>query len=149
MKTSKIILALSLALIFAIGITALHAQGILATKKPIENKANYVTYVVRVVGAGTVQNHGAEYLVMMTDETGREVAPSQAYRPGISDYTFTEGGTVRGTRVARMVRMPVGPKSYGIRPNSRTGVFYGGTSYLFMLIAIPAETDGGTGSETR
>ena len=148
MKTLKIMFALSLVLIFTSGISTLYAQGNLTTKKPVENKASRVTYVVRVVGAGTVQNHGAEYLVMMTDETGREVAPPQAYKPGVSDYTFTEGGTIRGTRVARMVKMPIGPKSYGIRPNARTGVFYGGTSYLFMIIAIPAETDSGT-SETR
>ncbi|MEI7897483.1 MAG: hypothetical protein WCJ26_10645 [bacterium] len=144
MKTTKIISALSLALILFAGVTSAFAQVNIKNGSPGENKAAKIAYVVRVENMLYLQNTGSGFLINLTDETGRQIAPSQYFRPGVQDYTFLEGGTVRGTRVASMVKLPIGPKSMVIVPCSRTGIFYGGTSYLFVIKPIPVATDGAT-----
>jgi hypothetical protein len=129
MKTTKIIFALGLALLFAIGFNNLYAQ-----------KAAKVAYVVRIENMNYLLRTGGHYLVMMTDENGSLVAPTQTVRKGVTDYTFIEGGTVRGTRVAKVMQLPIGPKSFNIPSCSKTGIFYGGASYLFIIHPVPAET---------
>ena len=140
MKTTKLIFALSVALIFATGINTMYAGQPSKKDIPVEKKARMVTYVVRIQNINYIENNGLHFLVMMTDETGNQVAPSQTFRPGISDYTFFEGGTVRGTRIAKIMRLPIGPHSFDIPSDAKTGIFYGGMSYLFIIKPIPAET---------
>ncbi len=140
MKTSKIIFALSFALVFATGFNAMAGQPNTITGKPLENKANGVTYLVRVENANFIMSFGFNYLIMITDETSRRVAPAQPFRPGVSDYRFVEGGTVRGTRVASMVRIPFSPLNPVIPPTAMTGIFYGGSSYLLVIHPFAAGT---------
>ena len=84
---------------------------------------------------------------MITDENGRQIGNPQSFRPGLTDYTFLETGTVRGTRVARLVKFPLEASSYDIPPCSQTGVFKGGSTYIFKINAIPVATD--TGSDNH
>lgn len=140
MKTTKIIFALTLALIFANGFNSANAHRNLKTNIPEERKANKVAYVVRVQSSNYVKNFGTHFLIMMTDETGALVAPSQTFISGVSDYTFYENGTVRGTRIAKMMKLPIGMESFNIPANSKSGIFYGGASYLFIIQPIPAES---------
>jgi hypothetical protein len=144
MKTTKLIFALTLAVIFSLGITNMFAQRNLRTDIPVERKARMVKYVVRIANAEVVKNLNAHYLIVMTDEAGNLVAPSQTFRPGVSDYTFFEGGTVRGTRTAKMMRIPVSPNSMPVPSASQTGIFYGGGSYLFIINPFPATIDAGS-----
>ncbi len=83
--------------------------------------------------------------VMVTDEHGKQVAPVQAFRPGISVYYFNEPGPVIGTRVASMICNPIGPASlpFYCAPDSRTGKFVNGGTYIFNLTPTtkPPTTD--------
>ena len=143
MKTTKFIIAFSLALIFSAGFNALYAGQHAKKDVPSDTKAAMVAYVVRINNLNYLGENGNRFLIMMTDETGRLIAPAQTFQPGVSDYTFFEGGTVRGTRVAKMMKLPIGPKSFYIPPTSHSGVFYGGACYLFIINPITAESDAG------
>jgi hypothetical protein len=142
MKTTKLMLALSFALIIVSGYSSMSAPKFPASGIPVENKAKWVTYVVKIENESNL-NAAAQYLVMMTDESGHQVATAQLYHPGISDYTFKEAGTVRGTRVARLVKLPGKLNSMGIQPSSQTGVFYSGGTYMFIIRVMSAEIEGG------
>jgi hypothetical protein len=144
MKTTKLIFALSLALILNAGYNNMYAQQKSNNDVPEEVKARKVAYVVRIENIGKSVNLQTHYLVMMTDETGRRIAPAQTYRPGVWDYTFFENGSVRGTRVARMVQMPHVPNSPEFIPDSKTGIFYGGACYLFTIKPVFTTGDSGT-----
>ncbi|MCX6304008.1 MAG: hypothetical protein NT040_03480 [Bacteroidetes bacterium] len=141
MKTAKLIFALSFALIFFAGMSTSFAGKNQRSDIPVDRKARMVAYVVRIENLNYIANHGSHFLVMMTDEAGNLVAPAQTFRPGVSDYTFFEGGTVRGTRIAKLMRLPIGPKSFDIPATSKTGIFYGGASYLFIIRPVPAASD--------
>jgi hypothetical protein len=141
MKTTKLMLVLSLALIFATGYSNSGIPATTIKKFPVENKAKMVTYLVRVENTGYLQSTG-QYMIVMTDGAGSQVAPAQAYHHGITDYKFTEGGTVRGTRVARMIKVPGRLNSLAIPPTVQSGVFYGGGTYLFIIRPTAAENDG-------
>jgi hypothetical protein len=144
MKTMKSIFAISLALIFSLGISnVIVAHELKTNDQPHEVAAKMVNYVVRVENAGAIKNIGRNFLILMTDANGRLVAPAQTFRTGVSDYNFFEGGTVRGTRVARMIQVPLASHSFMVMPVSKTGIFYGGCSYLFILKPIPVEQDAG------
>ena len=143
MKTTKLIFALSLALIFAMGSINMHAMKISKKDLPIE-KARMIAYIVRIENMNYVDQSGNHFLVMMTDEHGRLVAPAQTFNAGKSEYTFLEGGTIRGTRVARVMRLPIAPHSPEFPPTAKTGIFYGGASYLFIIKPIPVSGDAGT-----
>jgi len=142
MKTTKLILALGFALIFVTGFSSMSAPKYPTNAIPVENKAKWVTYVVRIENASYL-NAAAQYLVVMTDESGHQVVPAQLYQPGISDYTFKEAGTVRGTRVARLVKLPGKLNSLTVPPASQTGVFYSGGSYMFIIRPDAAEIENG------
>ena len=73
--------------------------------------------------------------VAMTDERGMLVAPVQALHPGLSNYTFNEFGPVRGTRTASLIINPLGMSDFTIycAPESETGIFKNGATYLFDL----------------
>ena len=132
MKTSKYILAVSLALIFVSGYANMTVPGNAGRDLSVAAMAAGVTYVVQIENSSYLPA-GAQYLVIMTDEFGRQVAPAKVFHQGVTNYTFSEGGTVRGTRVARMVMLPAKLNSLGIPPTSQTGVFYPGYGYLFVI----------------
>jgi hypothetical protein len=144
MKTMKSIFAISLALIFSLGIgNMIVAHELKTNDQPHEAVAKMVNYVVRVENANYMLNLGRNFLILMTDENGTQVASPQRFRRGVSDYNFYEPGTVRGTRIARMIQVPLASHSFLVMPVSRTGIFYGGCSYLFILKPITAESDAG------
>jgi hypothetical protein len=71
----------------------------------------------------------------MTDERGMLVAPVQALHPGFSTYTFNEFGPVRGTRTASLIinHLPISDFTIYCAPESETGIFKNGVTYLFDL----------------
>ena len=140
MKTAKFIFALSLALIFVAGFNTVNARD-KSKASPAAISARAVTYNVKVACTNFYPLHLSQYEVVMTDANGLQIGESQTYHPGISNYYFTEPGPVHGTRVARMVQMPLGPKSFNIRPCVKTGIFNGGATYIFVIVPLPAETD--------
>jgi hypothetical protein len=82
--------------------------------------------------------------VAMTDERGILVAPVQAVHPGLSTYDFNESGPARGTRTASLIYSPVGTSNFTIfcAPESQTGLFKNGVTYLFdlyvkLLVPVP------------
>ena len=139
MKTTKIISALSLVLIFAAA-NSLFVRG--NTKSIPEDRLKVITYVVKVDNINLISDN-RHYLIIMTDGAGRQISSSQTFRPGLSSYIFKELGNVRGTRVAMMVQEPSAPGSAAISSSSKTGTFFGGQTYLFRLGANPEAIDAG------
>ncbi|HNY01264.1 MAG TPA: hypothetical protein PKG48_01690 [Bacteroidales bacterium] len=135
MKTTKTMFALSLALMFFAGTAILNAQIPLKKVFPSEPKAKpkMVCYTVRIDPANLVLTGENHFLIMMTDQNGRSVAPARNFVAGTLDYTFYEPGPVRGTRVARMVKLPFSAGSGAIPPTSKSGYFYPETCYLFEI----------------
>jgi len=129
MKTTKIISALSLVLVFA-------ANSVFANRindPGSENRQKLITYEVKVNFAANFPGANAHYLVAITDGTGRKVVPAQPYHPGVSTYTFKEAGNFKGTRIAVMVPYPAGPTGWIIEPSVKNGMFIGGTTCQFEL----------------
>jgi hypothetical protein len=141
MKTTKFILALSLALIFAAGADTVLALQKSSSMNPAAISSRAIIYRVKVACTNFYPLHLSQYEVVITDETGKQIGESQTYHPGITDYVFTEPGDVRGIRIARMVQIPLGPKSINIRPCVKSGLFLGGATYVFVIIPLPWETD--------
>ena len=138
MKTTKIISALSLVLVFAAN--SLFANRIGDPGTP--DKLKLVTYEVKVNFAANFPGANARYLVVITDGTGRKVVPAQAFHTGVSKYTFKEAGTIKGTRVAIMVPLNVKPNGWVIPPSVKKGIFVGGSTYRFELTPESYETAG-------
>jgi hypothetical protein len=136
MKTTKFFSVISLALI-SLGINTSTANN-LPTDNPKDLRAASVSYEVFVHLAGD-NNICNVYLVQVTDETGRLVAPVKRYVPGVTKYTFNEPGLVRGrVRIAKMVRAEY-PNHYVCvndlitAPATRQGPFLMGHTYSFDL----------------
>jgi hypothetical protein len=101
--------------------------------------SNKITYKVIVHMHDGIPSAVRDLYVLITDENGRPIAPAQSFRPGKTEYTFSEVGPVKGTRVAKL--------SNGGRPHvdqffckddSKTGIFNSGSTYLFNLyITLP------------
>jgi hypothetical protein len=147
MKTVKFFFAISLALLLTASFSVKAGIPQSRTAKPIVIEANRVTYLVRIEHANYVSNYGNHFLIFVADESGQQIAPAQSFIPGKPDYRFTEGGTVRGTRVAMMVKVPFNPRAVSIQPAVMSGNFYGGYTYLFVINPIPTVTN--TEAETN
>jgi hypothetical protein len=106
-----------------------------------------VTYVVQMENTALFAGHPGRYQVVMTDEWGRLIAPPQDVIPGKMRYTFREFGHVWGTRIARVLSKPAAPASVSIPPSVKTGYFYSGVTYLFILIPGPAAVPTGKDSD--
>ena len=106
--------------------------------------SNTITYKVLVHMPDGTPSVLRNVYVVVTDEIGRLIAPAQLLIPGKTVYNFSEPGPVKGSRVARI--------SNGLRPHneifvsnedSKTGIFMGGSTYLFNLyIALPTSNHG-------
>jgi hypothetical protein len=134
MKTTKLFSVLSFALIF-LGINTSSANTLL-TNNPNDPHVASVSYdvYVHLVGENNICN---VYLVQVTDETGRLVAPVKRYVPGVTKYTFTEPGLVRArVRIAKMVRAEY-PNHYVCvndlitAPATKQGPFFNGAHLHF------------------
>ena len=144
MKKIEFIAVLSLALIIFAGFGTATAQQRSRNDIRSVKKISLIEYVVRVESSNYLLQTG-HFMVVMTDETGRETGPSQMLRTGVSDYNFSEPGPVTGTRIARLIKLPLGPHSNDIPPCIRTGTFLGDTGYLFIIRPITSEKIGWSG----
>jgi hypothetical protein len=147
MKTTKIFSVLSLALIFA-GLSIA-----LSTTASSDGPGGFQTTSVRYdVNIHLVADNNLcnVYLVQITDEKGRIVAPAQRLEPGKAKYTFHEYGLMRGKlRIAKLV-MAAYPLHFVCvndlftPPAAKEGPFLYGHIYTFDLypaITAPQNTD--------
>jgi len=130
MKTIAKILTATAVLLLA---TQVNAFSINNREKP--SSWNHIQYAVNINTSQLNPGSNLSLFVMVTDEHGKKIAPVQAFRPGVTVYYFNEYGPVLGTRVASMVLNPIEPASalFYCLPDSRTGKFVNGETYLFNL----------------
>ena len=135
MKTKSILSAISLVLVFA-------ANSLFASRindPGSSDKQKLITYAVTVNFAANFPGAHSQFIIVITDGSGRKVVPAQAYHPGVSTYTFKEAGTLKGTRIAVMVPYPANQGGWNIAPSVKTGLFVGGESYHFELTPMSNE----------
>jgi hypothetical protein len=103
MKTTKMISALSLALILFAAISASSAPIDKKNGQPAANPAvnHHVNVLVRI--DKPLCNY---YQVEILDGNGRLVAPPKAFVPGVTAYDFYERGPASGIRIAALVLSP-------------------------------------------
>jgi hypothetical protein len=139
MKTTKFFYIFSFALIF-LGINAAYPKNTM-TDTPKGPQAASVSYDVYVHLAGD-NNTCNVYLVQVTDEKGRLVAPVQRFEPGVTRYNFHEQGLRMGRlRIANLVRA-VYPNHFVCvndlytAPAVKEGPFLLGHTYSFDLYPV-------------
>jgi hypothetical protein len=127
-------IAKTLAVIFILMLSM--EVNVASAKENSFNTRQEIHYVVNV-NTSLVQTGGTnlDLFVVMTDENGRLVDFAKAVRPGLSTYTFSERGDVKGTRIAVLYYSPKTP--YGLPlyclPDSKTGIFSNGGTYIYQL----------------
>jgi hypothetical protein len=125
MKTiAKILVAISILMISLQVIAANNQVGI-----------GQVHYKVQIHLPKDLPLQTMNIFVAMTDERGILIAPVQAVRPGLSTYDFNEFGPKTGTRTASLIYNPLGTSTFLFycAPDSKTGIFKNGVTYLFNL----------------
>jgi hypothetical protein len=140
MKTTKIISALSLVLIFAA--SSMFAGNGINGGNASQKKA--VTYEVRVNISPSLPGANDSYLIAITDENGHRVVPAQNFPQGVYTYTFKEAaGDFKGTRIAILIPYPPTQMKWAATPSVIKGFFSAGSTYRFLL-----EPKAGTSVET-
>jgi len=148
MKTTKFFSVFSLALIF-VGMNAIYSNNSL-TDFPKGFHTASISYDVFVHFAGG-NSFCNVYLVQVTDEKGRPVAPAQRFEPGVTRYNFQEQGPMRGKlRIASLVKVTypnhfvcVNDDLYTL-PAVKEGPFLMGHTYsfdLYPILMIPKDVD--------
>ncbi|MCX6245952.1 MAG: hypothetical protein NTU98_14755 [Bacteroidetes bacterium] len=101
--------------------------------------SNAVNYKVTVHIPGDRPFYTRNVFVVMTDENNHMIAPAQLLRYGIWTYGFNEGTSVTGTRIAKLVFSDGTTTTlFWAAPDSKTGKFTNGITYLFdLFIAAP------------
>lgn len=140
MRTLRILTAISLALILS-GWNAAYSRQLNNPGNKIPATMG-IRYEVNIHFKEDIQLCDV-YIVQMVDGQGRLVAPVQHFRPGVYSYSFYETGSVRGTRVARLVldtskNHNVCPFHIYALPDVRTGTFLSGRTYTFDLYPATA-----------
>jgi hypothetical protein len=139
MKTTKLFSVLSLALM-VIGINAAFTKNAM-TDDPKGFHTASVSYdvYVHLVADNNLCN---VYLVQVTDEKGRLVAPLQRFEPGVTKYNFHEQGMMRGKmRIATLIAATY-PHHYVCvndlytAPAAKEGPFLYGHTYSFDLYPV-------------
>jgi hypothetical protein len=139
MKATMIFSALSVIMIYAANfVYANHISDPNTT-----DKAQLITYIVKVNFVPNFQGTTYQFVLAITDEKGRYVVSRQFYHPGISTYTFTEAGSFRGTRIAIMVPYPGSQSGWAIPPVVMKATFFGGKAYDFNLSPVAIGLTGG------
>lgn len=138
MKSIKTTALVSFLVIFSAS-TIARSENI-TTNKPTVSTINNIRYEVSVL-LFTRLDLCNTYLVEVTDESGRQVAPPKVYIPGVQKYVFTETGPAQGKlRVAKLVMAPDADKvcqiHLGAPEDVKIGPFYHGQSYPFTLRPI-------------
>jgi hypothetical protein len=142
MKTTKFFSVLSLVMIFS-GITAVYSKNGPTGNTNSVSKAP-IRYVVNIHSLNATYLCNT-YLVQLTDENGRLVAPATTFVPGINKYTFFEESPVKGKlRVATLVLSPYTERvvcgtNFTLRPVVKSWPFIGGQTYSFDLYPITIE----------
>jgi hypothetical protein len=139
MKTTSSFSIIILLLFFA-GINTVQS-GNDKTSKPVMTQQMNIRYQVEVYLFSRIELCNT-YLVEVTDETGRLVAPAKVFVPGISQYMFTEPGPAQGrVRVAKLV-LATGTDvnncniHLAAREDVKMGPFVIGQTYPFVLRPI-------------
>jgi len=146
MKTAKFFSLLSLAMIVA-GVNTVFSNNVL-TDNPQKSTRPVIRYEVTVhLSSGFNTCNSSLYLIQVTDETGRLVAPAKIFVPGNSKYVFNETVTHKGKlRVANLV-LPANidpfacPNSLITKPDVRMGPFIPGQTYSFDLYPVIQKGD--------
>jgi hypothetical protein len=139
MKTTKLFSVLCLALIL-VGVNTVYSTNRLVDKPGLTRKIN-IKYEVNVYLSSRIDLCNT-YLVQVTDESGRLVAPAKVFVPGISRYMFAEDGPAQGkVRVAMLVMAQdvdtyLCPIHVAARPDVKMGPFLLGQTYPFVLRLI-------------
>jgi hypothetical protein len=147
MKTTTFLSVLSLALIFA-GVNAVYANKLLSDNPntPHTASVSYDVYIHLVAGNDLCN----VYLVQVTDEKGRLVAPFQIYNHSVTKYNFHEQGPMRGKlRIASLVKVTypnhfVCVNDLTTPPATKEGPFLMGHTYsfdLYPILMIPKDVD--------
>ena len=137
MKTTKIFLSFSLVLIFA-GLNAMSSNPKEKSALVSEAAPNSISYTVQINNnANGVDLSSGHFFVVITDKSGRLVAPQQILIPGVSTYRFSEKGPIHGTRVASIIPVSEKAGSSALMTSSKTGLFMQGASYLFIIELNP------------
>jgi hypothetical protein len=118
--------------IVAISILMISLQ-VIAANNPVST--GQVHYQVQIHNPKDLPFYSGNIYVAMTNERGILVAPVQAVHSGISTYYFNESGPKTGTRTASLIYNPMGTASlpFYCAPDSKTGIFKNGATYLFNL----------------
>jgi len=141
MKTTKLFSVLSFALM-VIGVNAANYSNDMTFFREASSLVRYQVNIDPAYRPNVVDtNHSiiiCGVLVVVTNGSGKQVAPAQTYTPGVSTYNFYEAGPVTGTRVARLVSDPNSPcpRPNPVDPNQleiQKGTFPGGTTTRFHL----------------
>jgi hypothetical protein len=147
MKTAKFFPVLIAAMIFS-GLTATHAKES-PNSSPSRFSKPVIRYEVTVhLPSGFSICQYSLYLVRITDEKGRLVAPPQVFIPSQSKYVFTESVSVPGgIRVASLFIPPYVdpsgcPLTLTAEPDIKQGPFDPGRSYSFNLYPVINGGDG-------
>jgi len=139
MKTAKIFSVLSLALIFA-AFSAGYAKKV---ENPVakSTQATKITYQV-VLHMDNLSSPCNVYLIKVVDESGRMIAPAQAFKPGVYKYTFIEKVTAKTNKFSRRSAI-LEPAKYPdhyvcvhtlvATPDIMFGPFFAGQTYFFDL----------------
>jgi hypothetical protein len=139
MKTANLFSALCLVFVLAGVNRAYSSDG--STDKPQITKQTNIRYEVNVYLFSRIDLCNT-YLIQVTDETGRLVAPAKIFVPGKQSYIFSETGPATGKlRVAMLVLAPdidpyVCSTHLGARPDVKIGPFVPGQTYPFVLRPI-------------
>jgi hypothetical protein len=138
MKTTKFFSVLSLALIF-VGMNVTYSSNLKDIQRGMQNASvSYDVYVHLVADNGLCN----DYLVQVSDEKGRLIAPAQRYVPGITKYNFHDQGLMRGKlRIASLVKVTypqhfVCVNDLYTSPAVQQGPFLMGHTYSFDLYPV-------------
>jgi hypothetical protein len=142
MKTTNNLSALGLALIF-VGITAGFSKKVADINTSQVFRGPTITYLVNVHVSADIPLCNS-YLVQITDETGRLVAPAQPFVLGKNLYTFYSVSKERGYRErgTKRIAMLVTNTKFGAlecdnklyaQADVKSGLFVVGQTYTFNL----------------
>jgi hypothetical protein len=95
-----------------------------------------ITYRVTVHISPDFPSFTGGVFVAILDENGKPVAPKQMISRGRLVLTFTEKGTVRGTRTAVLYSEPINGFIVKATPDQINGIFDAGDIYSFNLYPV-------------
>jgi hypothetical protein len=142
MKTTKFFSVLSLALII-FGVTTGYSRK---TDFPGTKNQKGAAIIHNVIVHTTISKNICNvYLVKVSDETGRLVAPPQIFVPGVSKYVFNENVNLKGRKRIATLELSLYPGHYTCPndfftpPDVEVGPFENGQILTFDLYPRPED----------